>query len=310
MDLNELHVFWTVAQEKSFSRAAGKLYRTQPAVSMSIRKLEDWVGEPVFVRGSRAGRLTGAGEMLLEYAERMLNLRDEAQRGLAELRGLDRGKLSLGVNESSIHALLPAFARYRKLYPNVKISVLRVFSRDIPGALLNYKLDLGVVSYDPGEARLIATPFMRDKLTFVVNPRHRLARRRVVDIAEVGKEVFVAHIVDSQFRSRVIQLFEKHHVPLNRDVELPTIESIKRFVEMGMGVAIVPGMCVRPEVEQGRLVEVKIRQLNIPRRLFLVYRRDEKLNHAAVALLNLLRKPGRDASAGQPASSEDIPSNA
>src|SRR5215467_129719 len=197
MDLNELQVFWTVAREKSFSRAATKLYRTQPAVSMAVRKLEEWAGEPLFVRGSRAGRLTGAGEMLFEYAERMLNLRQEAQRGLRELQTLGRGTLSLGVNESSIHALLPAFARYRKMHPSIKISVLRVFSRDIPAALLNYKLDLGVVSYDPQLARLTALPFFRDKLSFVMNPKHPLARRRVVDIADLRDEVFIAHIVDS-----------------------------------------------------------------------------------------------------------------
>lgn len=290
MDLNELQVFLTVAREKSFTRAAARLFRTQPAVSMSVHKLEEWVGEPLFVKGSRAGRLTGAGEMLLEYAERMLNLREEAQRGLVELRALGRGTLSLGVNESSIHALLPAFARYRELYPHIKISVLRVFSRAIPEALLNYKLDMGVVTYVPQETRLAAVPFFSDKLTFVVNPGHRLAKRRVVDISELGEEVFVAHIVDSQHRSKVIQLFEKHRVPLNRQVELPTIESIKRFVEMGMGVAIVPQMCVRHEVDEGRLAELRIRQLNIPRRLFLVYRRNEKLNHAANALLKLLQE--------------------
>jgi DNA-binding transcriptional LysR family regulator len=289
MDLNELQVFLTVAREKSFTRAAARLFRTQPAISISVRKLEEWVGEPLFVKGSRAGRLTGAGEILLEYAERMLNLREEAQRGLVELRGLGRGTLSLGVNESSIHALLPAFARYRKLYPHIKISVLRVSSSAIPEALLNYKLDMGVVTYVPQETRLAAVPFFSDKLTFVVNPGHRLAKRRVVDITELGEEVFVAHIVDSQHRWKVIQLFEKHRVPLNRQVELPTIESIKRFVEMGMGVAIVPGMCVRHEVEEGRLAEVRIRQLKIPRRLYLVYRRNEKLNHAAAALLKLLR---------------------
>jgi DNA-binding transcriptional LysR family regulator len=195
------------------------------------------------------------------------------------------------VNESSIHALLPAFAKYRKLYPHIKISVLRVSSRGIPEALLNYKLDLGVVTYVPQRTRLVAMPFFADRLTFVVNPGHRLAKRRVVDITDLGGEVFVAHIVDSQHRWKVIQLFEKHRVPLNRQVELPTIESIKRFVEMGMGVAIVPGMCVRHEVEDGRLAEVRIRQLNIPRRLYLVYRRNEKLNHAADALLGLLRAP-------------------
>lgn len=194
MDLNGLQVFWTVAREKSFSRAAEKLYRTQPAVSMAVRKLEEWVGEPLFVRGSRAGRLTDAGELLLEYAERMLNLRREAQRGLEELRELQRGTLSLGVNESSIHALLPAFARYREEFPQIKISVLRVFSRDIPAALLNYKLDMGVVSYDPKEARLVAVPFFRDRLAFVTNPWHRLAKRHIIDIRELRDEIFIAHI--------------------------------------------------------------------------------------------------------------------
>jgi DNA-binding transcriptional LysR family regulator len=294
MDLNELQVFLTVAREKNFSRAATRLYRTQPAVSMAVKKLEQWVGEPLFVRGSRAGRLTGAGELLLEYAERMLNLREEAQRGLAELRGLGRGTLSLGVNESSIHALLPAFARYRKLHPSIKISVLRVFSRDIPGALLNYKLDLGVVTYVPRDVRLVAIPFFADRLAFVVNPKHRLANRKEVDISELGQEIFVAHIVDSQYRWKVIQLFEKHRVPLNRQVELPTIESIKRFVEMGMGVAIVPGMCVQHEVEHGLLTEVRIQQLKVPRRLYLVYRRNEQLSHAAAALLDLLRTKKAD----------------
>lgn len=299
MELNELQVFVTVAREKSFSRAAERLYRTQPAVSMSVRKLEQWVGGPLFVRGSRVARLTGAGDLLLEYAERMLNLREQARRGLEDLKGLTRGKLSLGVNESSIHALLPLFARYRKLHPDIKISVARTFSRDIPGALLNYKLDLGVISYVPQESKLVAVPFFKDKLTLVVNPAHRLARRRSVDITELGKEVFIAHIVDSPHRHKVIQLFEKHHVALNRDVELPTIESIKRFVEMGMGLAIVPTMCVGHEVSRGLLVELRVKQLNIPRTLYLVHRRNDKPSHAAAALLKLLRKnEGSGAEAG------------
>jgi DNA-binding transcriptional LysR family regulator len=290
LELNELQVFATVAREKSFSRAAEQLYRTQPAVSMSVRKLESWVGEPLFVRGSRAARLTGAGDLLLEYAERMLNLREEARRGLEDLRGLTRGKLSLGVNESSIHALLPLFARYRRLHPDIKISVARIFSREIPGALLNYKLDLGVISYVPQDGKLAAVPFFRDKLTLVVNPKHRLAQRRSIDISELAKEVFVAHIVDSQHRWKVIQLFEKNRVPLNREVELPTIESIKRFVEMGGGMAIVPAMCVRHEISKGLLVELHVKQLNIPRRLYFVHRRNDKPSHAAAALLKLLRK--------------------
>lgn len=291
MDLAELNVFLTVTREGSFSRAAEKLYRTQPAVSLAVRRLEEWVGQPLFVRRARHGKLTDAGELLVEYAERILNLREEIKKGMQDLKTLGRGQLSLGVNESSIHALLPALASYRRLHPEVHIAVHRTFSRDIPREVLNYRLDLGVISFVPQDEQLAAVGIFRDELTFVVYPRHPLARRRSVDISELGRETFVAHIVESPYRWRVIQLFQKHRVPLQMHVELPTIESIKRFVQMEMGVAIVPRMCVRLEIEKRSLVELKIRQLNLPRHLYLVFRRAGKLSHAARALLRLLRSP-------------------
>jgi DNA-binding transcriptional LysR family regulator len=296
MDLSQLHVFLTVAKEQSFSRAAEKLYRTQPAVSIVIRKLEESVGQPLLVRGARQVKLTDAGELLRDYAERLLNLRDEIQKGMEDLKSLGRGELRLGVNESSIHALLPALARYRKLYPGVKLIMHRTLSRDIPQEVLNYRLDLGAVSYVPQDAKLAAVEILQDELTFVVPPKHKLARRRTVDIKELGEETFIAHNVESPYRSRVIQLFEKHRVPLHRDIEMPTIESIKRLVQMGMGVAIVPRMCVLWEVERKLLAEVRIRQLKMPRSLYLVSRRGARLSHAAGGLMRLLHVGGEKAS--------------
>jgi len=290
MDLAELHVFLTVAREGSFSRAADKLFRTQPAVSLAINRLEASVGQPLFVRRARPVRLTDEGALLRDYAQRLLNLREEARKGLSDLRGLARGELSLGVNESSIHALLPSLARFRKLHPSVRIAVHRAFSRDIPHEVLNYRLDLGAVSYVPREPQLAATEILRDALTFVVPPRHKLAKRRSVDVTELAKETFIAHIVESPFRRRVIELFARHHTPLNMTVEMPTIESIKRFVQMGMGVAIVPRMCVRWEVERGLLIEVRIKQLKMPRHLYLISRRGARLSHAATALVQVLRE--------------------
>lgn len=289
MDLGELNVFATVAREQSFSRAAEKLYRTQPAVSLAIRKLEDSIGQPLFVRGSRPVRLTDAGTFLREYAERLLNLREEITKGLIDLAGLERGELSLGVNESSIHALLPALAEFQKQHANVRIRVHRTYSRDIPREVLNYRLDLGAVSFVPREAQLAATEIFRDELCFVVPPRHRLAKRRSVEVTDLGEETFIAHIVESPFRRRVIELFARHHTPLNMRVELPTIESIKRFVQMGAGVAIVPRMCVRWELERKLLVQVRIRQLKMPRHLYLIARRGARASHAALELIRILR---------------------
>jgi DNA-binding transcriptional LysR family regulator len=282
-------VFQTVAREQSFSRAAEKLYRTQPAISISVRKLEDWVGQPLFVRGSGARRLTDAGALLLEYAERMLNLREEIRKGMKELRSLERGEVSLGVNESSIHALLPALDTFRQQHPGIHIRVHRVFSKDVPREVLNHHLDIGVISYLPEERELAATEFYRDALALVVWAGHKLAKRREVDVSALGDETFVAHIVESPYRQRVIQLFAKHRVPLRMDIELPTIESIKRFVEMKKGVAIVPRMCVEREIARGDLSELRIRQMRIERRLYLIYRQDRPLSAAAQGLLDILK---------------------
>jgi len=292
VDLASLQVFQTVVREKSFSRAAEKLFRTQPAISISIRKLEEWVGQPLFVRGSGARTLTDAGALLLEYADRMLNLREEIRKSMRELRGLQRGQVSLGVNESSIHALLPALARYRELHEGIHIRVHRVFSRDVPREVLSHHLDIGVISYIPEETELSAVEFYRDNLTVVVWPGHRLAKRREVDITDLGGETFIGHIVESPHRQRVVQLFARHHVPLHMEIEMPTIESIKLFVEMKKGVAIVPRMCVGPEIAQGILRELPMKQMRIQRRLYLIYRQDRPLTAAAQAMVNiLLKKP-------------------
>jgi len=290
MDLASLQVFQAVARERSFSRAAEKLYRTQPAVSIAIRKLEDWVGQPLFVRGSGARTLTDAGVLLSEYAGRMLNLREEIRKGMQELRGLERGQIALGVNESSIHALLPALDRYRQLHPGIQMRVHRVFSRDVPREVMNHHLDIGVISYLPEERELEAVEFHRDSLVMVAWPGHKLATRREVDLRELGQETFIAHSVESPYRQRVVQMFARHRVPLKMGVELPTIESIKLFVEMKKGVAIVPKMCVEREVAHGDLRVLRIRQMRITRTLYLIYRRDRPLTAAAQALVELIRK--------------------
>jgi DNA-binding transcriptional LysR family regulator len=220
----------------------------------------------------------------------LLNLRDEVKKGLMELQGLKRGELSLGVNESSIHALLPALGKFREVHPGVQVRVHRMFSRDIPHEVVNYRLDLGAVSFVPRETQLQSTEILKDELTLVVPPKHALAKRKEVDVEELGKEAFIAHIVESPFRRKVIELFARHRTPLNMPIEMPTIESIKRFVQMGMGVAIVPRMCVKWEVEHGWLKEIKLRQLNMPRHLYIIARRGARLPHAAAEFMRMLKE--------------------
>ncbi len=287
MDLFQLEIFMTVAREGSFSRAAEKLYRTQPAISQAIRKLEREVGEPLFDRSSRDGILTDAGQLLQEYAQKLLNLRSEARVALKELREMHKGKLAIAANEFTCLYLLPALAEFRKLYPMIKVAVHRSLASRIPADVIKHSAELGVLSFNPEEPLLRSIVVYRDELAFVVNPKHPLASAQKVSIRQLGAETFVAHNVQSPYRAKVIQAFKRHKTPLNMDVELPTIDAIKRFVSSGTGVALVPGISIETEVARGELVRVSVRELRIERKLRLVYRKSASLSHAARAFLKV-----------------------
>ena len=289
MDLFQLETFMAVAEEKSFSRAAAKLHRTQPAVSQVIRKLEVEMDEVLFDRAARDATLTAAGELLREYAERLLNLRGEATTALSELRSLHRGRLSVAANEYTCLYLLPALDAFRRQHPQIGVTVHRSLASHIPEELNLRTFEMGVISFrpDPEQFRTIAV--YGDSLEFIVSPGHRLATAQRVSIANLGKELFIAHNVASPLRSKVIEAFQRHRTPLNMGIELPTIEAIKRFVAMGNGVAIVPHLTVARELEAGDLVRVPIEDLEVRRVLRLVHRRQATLSYAAKAFLQTLR---------------------
>ncbi|MGH9862963.1 MAG: LysR family transcriptional regulator [Candidatus Acidiferrales bacterium] len=288
MELRDLEVLRAVAQEKSFSRAAKRLFRTQPAISLGVRRLEDELGETLFDRSSKVPALTDAGELLLDYAERLVNLREEIRPALAELRHLQRGRVRIGANETGALYLLPVIARYRRRHPQVKVQVVRSLARNIPQELLKRNLDLGVLTYRPSDPHLDSLVVYRDWLCFIVHPSHRLARRRRVSIHELGQEVFAAHNVWSPYRERVLRTFEKYRVPLRMDVELPTVEAIKKFVQMRQAVALVPRISVEEELARHAVVEVEIPELQIDRKMRVVFRRGDPLSHAARNFLQVI----------------------
>lgn len=288
MDLFVLETFLAVAEERSFSRAAARLHRTQPAVSQAIAKLESELGEVLFERSSRDGTLTDAGAVLRDYAAKLLNLRTEAESALTELRELHRGKLSLAANEYTCLYLLPLLDEYRRQNPRIKIAVRRELASRIPDDVLSHSVEIGIVSFRPEDPQVKSVVVFRDELQFVVSPNHALANRKQVSIRELGTQNFVAHNVASPQRLKVIQAFKRHKTQLHMGVELPTIEAIKRFVEMSNGVALVPGLTVQSEVESGSLIRIPIPELQLERKLRLVYRRQATLSHAARAFLKVV----------------------
>jgi DNA-binding transcriptional LysR family regulator len=288
--LHSLKVFLSVANEKSFSRAAEKMLRTQPAISLAVQRLEAELEEKLIDRSAKELLLTDAGKVIVEFARRFENLEAEMHNSLAELRDNSSGRLTIGANESTSLYLLNHIEQYRRQYPKVKVQVRRSLSSKIPAQLMDGDLELGLISFDPGDERIVSTVIYTDRLVFVVSPNHRLASRPEVSISELGMETFIAHNVLSPYREIVLREFQRHRVPLNMDVEMPTVETIRRLVQRNEGVAFLPKMCVEPELEAGLLREVRVKELDVERKIRLVYPAKRALSHAAKAFLELVDK--------------------
>lgn len=289
MELYPIKVFLAVANEKSFSRAAERLLRTQPAVSLAIQRLEQELGEKLIDRSGKALLLTDAGKIVLEHARRFENLERDLDTALGELRDNAAGRLTIGANESTTLYMLRPIQDYRRLYPKVKVQVRRCLSSKVPAQLIDGDLEIGVISFEPGDDRLVSKVIYTDHLAFVVSPSHRFGARESVSITELGMETFIAHNVVSPYRARVIEAFQQHKVPLNMDVEMPTVETIRKLVQRNEGVAFLPRMCVEQEIEQGTLREVRVPELQVERKIHLAYPARRGLSHAARAFLEVVK---------------------
>jgi DNA-binding transcriptional LysR family regulator len=281
MNIQEIQVFLTIAAERSFSRAATKLHRTQSAVSQALKRLEDELGERLIDRTTKDGRLTEAGRVLQEYGERLMRLDEEAQAAVRDLRDLRRGRVLIGSNEGSVHGLLPLIKAFRDKFPGLHVDVRRVHARDIPTEVAQGSLDMGLVTFHPQDPSLISLVIDVDDLVLVVPPGHDLARRRLVHMDEIGRYAVVAHNEPSPARERVLRNFEQKQVPIDIAVSMPSIDGIKRAVVMGMGIAILPHRLAFTEITRRELIAIRIPELRMRRHLRLVHRQLASHSHAA-----------------------------
>lgn len=285
MELTELRVFLKVAAERSFSRAAMKLHRTQPAISQAVRRLEDSVGERLFDRATKDATLTDAGRLLRDYAERLIRLTEEAEIAVKDLRDLRRGRVLIGANEASVHVALPLIARFRESHPLVHVDVRRVPARQIGAEVAQGTLDFGVLTFQPAEPRLGSIALGNDELVMLVHPTHPLAALKEVTLAECARQTLIAHNDPSHVRDRVLRTFEQHHIPANILISLPSLEGIKRAVGMQLGVALLPRRCAEAEIGRGELVALAMPEIRLRRQIRLVFRRGGERSHASAAFL-------------------------
>jgi len=289
MQLPDLAAFLAVATDRSFSAAARRLNRTQPAISQAVKRIEDELGERLFDRSSRDGTLTEAGRLLHDYAQRLLTLAGEAQTAVQELQQMRRGRVIIGANEAAVHSLLPHIERFATQHPQVAVEVRRVPSRQIAEAVLDRSLDFGVLTFHPAARGVQTIPLGSDDIVLLTSPGHPLATKRRVTIEEVGRQVVIAHNDPSPTRDRVLRAYERRHTAINIQLSLPSLDGIKRAVEMGIGVALLPRRCALTEIARGHLVAIKVPELGAQRQVRLVFRRTGERSRASEAFLALLK---------------------
>ncbi|HYH00110.1 MAG TPA: LysR family transcriptional regulator [Terriglobales bacterium] len=290
MDFDQLSTFVEVAALGNFSRAAEKVLRSQPAVSAQIRQLEQEYGEKLFDRTKKSVRLTPAGELFLEYVQRMLALRDESLRAIADSGKVTRGVLSIGANETTFLYVLPELlSQYHRRHPKVRISVYRNFSHKVLEKVEDGAIQMGVVTIPVKSPSLEVIPLFRDPLIWIADPEHPLASKKKIKLAELAEQELILHKVGSLRR-----LMEKQLRPfrpqLRVTMELTSTEMVKKFVAAGLGISLISEKFAEEDIRENKLVPLHVEAEPAWRELGLVFHREHSLSHAAEAFIALARE--------------------
>lgn len=265
MEFRQLRTFQAIAETRSFTKAAQRVHLTQAAVSAQIKALETETGTPLFARVNKKVFLTEAGETLLHSAQSLLREHDEALFVLAELSRAERGRLRIGTASTmvSTHPLPAILAELKREHARAQVTVFRGTSAEIVTKILRNDLDLGLVSLPVEASDIRAEVLRRDMLIAIVPPDHRLARRRVVSGPQLAAEPLILGEEGGNTRRLIDLFFEKAGLHPQVMMELGSVSSIKRMVEHGLGVSIVPRSSARDEIADGRLCALTVRNLKV-----------------------------------------------
>ncbi|MEE9220384.1 MAG: selenium metabolism-associated LysR family transcriptional regulator [candidate division NC10 bacterium] len=291
MNLSQLKAFLAVAQDRSFSRAAEKLYLTQPAVSKQIQALEEALGMRLFDRVGRSILLTQAGNILHDHAHIAFQTLEEARETINQLRGLQRGHLRISAASTIGTYMLPQpLGELKAQFPGIEISLAITNKARVVQQVLSHEVELGFVGPPVEPAELEMEEYLLDELVLIMAPTHRLAREESVGVAELVEEVFILREQGSGTREIMEEELGRVRVSLKKAMELGSTEAIKQAVAANLGVSIVSKFAISLEILQGRLAVARLPELNLRRQLFVIHHGGRTLSPAAQEFCSLLRR--------------------
>jgi DNA-binding transcriptional LysR family regulator len=297
MDFDQLEIFLEVARLASFSRAAEKRYRTQPAISSQIRALEEEVGARLLDRSGGRVSLTAAGKLFFKYAEETLEHRKTILTEIAETERVPRGEIVVGANEGTcLHILPEVFAQFNRDYPGVSVSIRRADYARILESILENSVDFGVVSLPVNDNRLQAELIHRDELVVITPVGHPLVSRKSVTVAEVAAFPLVVPQA-GHTRDALDTLFRDRKLKPKLAMELDSSELLKRFVAADVGIGFISRSNIQEDILAKALAAIPIADAQVRRDLALVFRKDKSLSRAARAFMEIAIKQKNAAAA-------------
>src|SRR5215472_16431300 len=289
MNLSQLRVFFFVAREQSFTRAAHLLNITQPAASTRVRELERGCGSRLFDRIGQRVVLTDAGETLFGYAQRIFRLLEDADHALENARHLKSGSIRIGTGQTAADFVSPILQRFKKTYPGVTVRVDLGNSKKILTDVLNFHLHLGLVANPPADRGLITLPCVHEPMMLVVPMEHPWGKRQVVPLKAVHAQPFITREPGSGTRALVETALHRAGASPRIQMELPSNAAIKRAVEAGIGMAIMPESVIRQKVDARRLACIEIQDCRLTMQIDWVFLQDRAESRVLQALLSVAR---------------------
>jgi DNA-binding transcriptional LysR family regulator len=291
MNLHQLRVFHEVASAKSFTAAAAKLNLTQPAATWQMKRLEETYGLKFLDRVGRRVSLTEEGKLLFEFAGRILRLAREADEALADLRGLPLGTLRIDATYIFGDYYLPALLEaLHRQHPGILFQIGIGNSSQVIEKTLAQKNDIGICAQDPAHPRLEARHIMSDLLVGVVGPTHPFARRRAIALRELAGQDLILREKGSSPRGVIDEILDRHDITPTVIMESASTSIIKRFVERGVGMAILSQQVVKKELQDGSLRRVLFKDAEIAYLFYLIRHKDRWVSRALNAFVELARE--------------------
>lgn len=288
MDVDKLQSFLTLAEMKNFTKAADKLYISQPALSKQIKSLEDEWQVPLFDRVGKQTFLTIYGEHFKQYAEDILGTYLNAREHIRQIENLKTGTLHFGAtNLIGVYLMPELIAKFRKKYPDIEIDMTINSSKNILELLHRNRLEFIFLSdyILENNQSYISGKYKDDELFLVVGNRHPLFGRKECSLSELREELFITKNENSSQEYFISRELEKFGFQIQHRMRIGHQEAIKEAVIEGIGIAFISGLAVEREVQQGLLQALRVRELSLTRSIVYVFEKNRHLTPAAKAFL-------------------------